>query len=581
MSLSKLAAVSCALFALLLLFLVQSPGDGGWSLYADQLLNGSILYRDIKFNQQPLFLLFAMIGANILPDTYFAQKSFYSFVPLLYVYSIYKISEFCKPSSLRPLLILAVFFTAIHFEAYRFDDYHAFCGALILYSLYLSLLLLNGRLSLFAYSFMQCLLISIVMFTRLNDGFALLIFYIAVIYTQEGLGLSFVKRMIGLLIFLILFLALLLTYLGVSFAEWSNMTIFAAAKIKGGDAGLFVSLYKILNNSIQFIYKGWSSIASLYMLASVVLLFGLERTTPASYRNTFAVLVSIFFIYIYQVSHAANVVYAAIPYAFVFSALVLLCLFGKWLFSGFDASQIIRGNVLLLLLPFLLFLSGSVSSAGSFGDSYYQLALMLLLLVAVDFKVISRNLRSDVLVIFIFVFYSIIALNSFWYRVTNPYSWHAYHAPQFGPAYEYSLDEKGGARFIPKELTALVEPVCEMIGSDRTLLSVPFSYANYHCGLKPWGGYVQTFFDTSSREVIDELIEAINSSPPDYIFYQRQVANLSAHEAIFNSGKELPHRNLDRLIMKNITLKKWKVVYSSGLYPPSEWLLIKTSSKND
>jgi hypothetical protein len=317
------------------------------------------------------------------------------------------------------------------------------------------------------------------------------------------------------------------------------------------------------------------------MFGSVVVLFLLDRCKPASYRNSFALMVSIFLIYMFQKLHFANIVYASIPYAFILSLLVSFYLFIKWLSSGFDVSVTIRGNLLLLFLPCLLFLSGSVSSAGSFGDSYYQLALFLLLILIVDLKAILPSAKTKVFWIFVVILYLVVALNSFLFRLSNPYSWHAYRAPQFGSSYEYLVDDRHGPRFIPKELNALIAPVCNVIGINSTLLSIPFSYANYHCGVKPWEGYVQTFFDTSSKELIDELIHKISISPPDYIFYQRQQSNLSGHESVFNSGKELPHRNLDRLIMKNIRIKKWKVVYSSGLYAPSEWMLIRTNHKND
>jgi len=109
------------------------------------------------------------------------------------------------------------------------------------------------------------------------------------------------------------------------------------------------------------------------------------------------------------------------------------------------------------------------------------------------------------------------------------------------------------------------------------MLSLPFSFANYYCGTPVWHGYVQTFFDTSTATDINGLISDLNQDPPDFIFYQRQLDNLSGHEKIFNAGKPLPHRALDELIMTNIESGRWVVSYRSSFAPPSDWILISTN----
>jgi hypothetical protein len=129
---------------------------------------------------------------------------------------------------------------------------------------------------------------------------------------------------------------------------------------------------------------------------------------------------------------------------------------------------------------------------------------------------------------------------------------------------------------IAPEVRDLVTPVCERVGSDESLLSLPISFANYYCGIPVWHGYVQTFFDTSTRSRIEQLQRDLERSPPDFIFYQRQLELLSLHEKIFAAGRPLPHRKLDELIARKVRGGEWTIVYRSSAYPPSTWYLIST-----
>ena len=91
---------------------------------------------------------------------------------------------------------------------------------------------------------------------------------------------------------------------------------------------------------------------------------------------------------------------------------------------------------------------------------------------------------------------------------------------------------------------------------------------------------MQTFFDTSSKETIQGLMEELQSAPPKWIVYQRQLNNLKLHEQIFNQGRPLPHRYLDQLIEEKIASGEWKPVYTSpygsrGFFT-DEWILLRT-----
>ena len=136
---------------------------------------------------------------------------------------------------------------------------------------------------------------------------------------------------------------------------------------------------------------------------------------------------------------------------------------------------------------------------------------------------------------------------------------------------------------IDRDLLQFIGPVCAAVDADKPraeLLSLPFPFANYFCVVPPWHGYVQTFFDTSSRETIEGLMDELEKSPPKWILYQRQLVNLTAHENIYNHRQPLPHRYLDQMIESKSGDGEWQVVYRS-MYEDrpmwdNSWTLMRT-----
>ena len=125
------------------------------------------------------------------------------------------------------------------------------------------------------------------------------------------------------------------------------------------------------------------------------------------------------------------------------------------------------------------------------------------------------------------------------------------------------------------------ETICTLIAErsgkpDRELLSIPFPYANYYCGIVPWKGFVQTFFDTSTKSRIDSMIQLLRNSPPEWILYERQLWNLRRHEMIYNSGRRLPHRDLDDYLVGKVQSQEWSVAWHAPYGFQTEWFLIHT-----
>ena len=52
-----------------------------------------------------------------------------------------------------------------------------------------------------------------------------------------------------------------------------------------------------------------------------------------------------------------------------------------------------------------------------------------------------------------------------------------------------------------------------------------------------------------------------------------------AHETVFNGGRPLPHRALDRLIMDRIAQGQWAVVGQQD-FEGADWILIRTRNLN-
>jgi hypothetical protein len=136
---------------------------------------------------------------------------------------------------------------------------------------------------------------------------------------------------------------------------------------------------------------------------------------------------------------------------------------------------------------------------------------------------------------------------------------------------------------IEREELKFIEPICEAVkadGSEQGLLSLPFPYPNYFCSIEPWHGYVQTFFDTSSKETIHGLMDELQKAPPKWIVYQRQLNNLMLHEQIFNQGRPLPQRYLDQMIEDKIGTGEWQPVYMSTYgshdFYSDQWILLRT-----
>jgi hypothetical protein len=234
---------------------------------------------------------------------------------------------------------------------------------------------------------------------------------------------------------------------------------------------------------------------------------------------------------------------------------------------------------ILLLIPLGQLASSSMSSGGQHRGLYEPLAVMILLLpFASPIQIKKNSTRSALLALATLVIFFGATR-----KALVPFAWHSYQdRPMFIGRQLYRHPVYGPMIIDTQQLNFILQ-VCNRIGmndSQSELLSLPLPYANYFCSTPPWHGYVQTFFDTSSKETIFKLISELQNSPPKWILYQRQLHNLALHEQIFNNGMPLPHRDLDQAIEQKISAGAWQTVYTSsyGNRPEwdNQWLLIST-----
>jgi len=284
--------------------------------------------------------------------------------------------------------------------------------------------------------------------------------------------------------------------------------------------------------------------------------------------------------------HHFSYLYREIDLVMAFSAVGVLVAYGVGALVIFRCLRLLlasqRESVwdrreILLLVPLGQLASGSMSTGGAHMGLYGPIGVLVILLAVcspVRFKV---KWPSEILV----AIAALLLFNAASYRICKPYSWHSYYEPPLFTARTLYQHPKYGPMILDRNLLQFISPACQVIQSDKgELLSLPFPFANYFCATPPWQGYVQTFFDTSSKETIDGLMSKLDAAPPKWIFYQRQLFNLKLHENVFNHGQPLEQRYLDEMIERKIDEGKWTVIYTSTFpnRPPwdNTWMLIRT-----
>jgi len=585
----NLMFVFCVLFGLTMIASTQASGDGGWFWYATLLRSGKHLYRDLHLALQPLYVLETAWFLGLLGKGWVVSKAPAVLHLVAYCSGLLLLVRRSELSDGEKAVVLGSgFFVSICFEAYRFDDYHVLADCFALYCL-VALLRLQKATSPKAVLLLCALLgvlCGLTLTTRINDGGALL--------ATVAIGLVCLapsRQLLALVLFILASgatVAVVVSLTGDSLHDYAMYSILHAAGSKGGTGSVLATPLHLPVNTYLWLrdqrYEKVIAYAFAVALTWALLLRPLARRRgwrEYAMAAVGALLVFLLLRHIYRafldITLVMSLSAVAVLVGYALGLLVLLRLL-SWMLRMESAKEWDRREI-LLLVPLGQLASGSMSSGGTHLGLYGPVGLLIVLLpICSPIRMREEWVRGTLLAVAALLLCS--AVNFKW---NDPYSWHTYREKPLFTGREIYRHPVYGPMVIDRDLLAMMESVCERVGTGgagNELLSLPFSYANYFCNIPPWHDYVQTFFDTSSKEMIDGLMNELQTSPSQWIIYQRQLATLRLHEMAYNHGEPLEQRHLDEMIEQKLVDGSWKAVYTSD-YDNSQWwdnhwILIRT-----
>jgi hypothetical protein len=265
---------------------------------------------------------------------------------------------------------------------------------------------------------------------------------------------------------------------------------------------------------------------------------------------------------------------------YVVAAIILV----RWVRSrtghgGWDAREI------LILLPIAEWASYSAGAAAYPLTNYYAPVALLLLLATVvqPFRRSAAWVNPSLVTIMV-----IVGITGITSKAIMPYSWQNYRYHAMFVDRQWYHHPVYGEMYIDNDLLHFSQGVCHDIeptplAERPELLSLPYPYPNYFCNMPPWHNYVQTFFDTSTRATVETLIHQLETAPPKFIVYQRQLNIMRGAEFYYNHGHPIAQRDLDALIMDRIKSGQWKLLEKNPYLTPykqdpedTSWFVIQT-----
>lgn len=557
--------------AVVLLVYTMGPADGTWVLYGREILSGRKLYSELGITAQPVMPLIGSIIVKAFGSDFIPGKLVFVPLIIIYVWLLSRAVSHIETSVIkRAVLIFSLFFIGIHFEAYRFDDYHAVANIGILSGILLSMGEIKSPRK--KYELLMGVVSALTFLTRVNEGLVMLACGLALTFVRPSVS-NYVRcsRIFVLMTTFSLIVFFVLYLVGENISAWYFATIANASGAKGGIGHLVLAPISLVTKSIRYVFENITSNIYLlvYFFGFVIMSFG----ALIKKSKRFNLIISALGVVLLLLAGRRT---DLIAFSSASMVVVLFLMFLYMLATALVGSSGYRLKLynknLLIIYPVGLYAFGALSSGGHFFGLYFPLSIAILYVIYANSSVMCNQL--------ILAFIIVLGVSGTNFRINNPYSWHSYHLESIlSDQYVAEVNNALGFHIVTKELKGLVVPVCDAINRDPgSLLSIPWSFANYYCGISPWGGYVQTFFDTTPHWKIVKLIEELNKAPPKYIFYQRQLDNLRGHEIVFNHGTRLPQRDLDELIFSQVKSGRWSVVYYSNAYSPSEWFLINTEN---
>ena len=580
------AVLLCLLLGLLMIVNNQLGGEAMWFWYATVFHHGVHLYSTLHLPLQPLYLL--MTDAWMI---LFGRNLIVTEIP-----SLLEIGALCLgvalvarespwPRPARAIMLLGGFCLTVSGHSYRFDDYHVVSENFILYSL-LALLVLartasitRQRLLILALGILSGLTIT----TRLNDGLALTV--------AAALCIPFLIRksralyVAGFLFAALLTVVFVVHLTGDSLAVYLSSSLFKAANSKGGTGSIFAAPFLMFRNTIPLMLKtGKRVLADLIAIVALAPL--LLRYRRQYFRHIISLQLALaLFIFLVQPTikkhELLKGLFISIIVLLVTALLYILLpvVLARLALARSRGTQVDPREI-LLLLPLAEWASSAAASAGQPLTDYYAPVALALLLVPIlqPFRRFARWADPSFLTVML-----LLILSTFTSKIIIPYSWQNYRV---GPMFQnraWYHHPVYGEMYIDRDLLHLSTRICSDIGShpganQPDLLSLPYPFPNYFCDTPPWHNYVQTFFDISTRATIEQLMAELNTAPPEWIVYQRQLNILTGAERFYNHNQPLAQRDLDHMIAQKLSSGQWKLVDQSDYLgmPGGGWFIIHT-----
>ncbi len=570
-------------------------GDGAWFWYAKALRSGVRLYSDLHLPLQPLFILQTKWAMTVLGDGWLASKVPAFLQMIVYVFGLRLLAAHVLFNEwLKGLMLASAFFLSTLFFAYRFDDYHVPVDCMTVYSILLLFRQTNRTSShgdTIRTELLLGLLSGLAITMRLNDGGILYLTVLVALFVLSPRGRWFSMFLFTAAAALTVFAVVHFT--GDSFCDYASYSILRAAESKGGSSSVLSAPLTFPLQTIQllFLVPAFRSVVVMACLAigfACCFLSTWARGGPISFKRLAVLSLPLVLLAVFGGGKA-------------FSEAPAVALSGVWMLIMLALGTVIAARLLavatgrrlpgqwssaeaLLLIPIGQLLSGSMSSGGVFLGLFAPVGLFILLLAAAWPVALWRRWQLA----FVAMTAVVILISTAGFKIRVPFSWHTYISEPMFTNRQWYRHPLYGPMMIENRQLSYMKGVCETLSHENSppeLLSAPFPYANYFCGIAPWHGYVQTFFDIASAGTVRRLIHELETSPPMWILYQRQPEILALHERIYMLGQTLPQRSLDTLIVAKLSSGQWQRVSDWNSRPdPSQskpadnadWILIRT-----
>jgi hypothetical protein len=581
-----LVTLLCIVCGTIFILNIHPIGDGLWFWYAILMRGGRRLYADMHLPLQPLFVLLTAWTQEILGKGWLASKTLALTELILFSIALFQISNSIRWKDWQKAVLIAAAFGMTITPIYiRFDDYHIVGYCCELYSIYLLLRLkdeVSLRSTILAAALMG-MLSGLSTSNRLNDG--------AMLFVACAFVLPFFVPRKKILITGIFSFVALLTLVGIirltgdSLHDWALNSIVRAAAIKGGSTHVLYVPFKfpvVIGRYIRherggfaiLLYEGVAAAFCAWISGRFRKPDGRTQVKSVAVGSSFLFLtLPLLFSHTLK-SNVPNISVAAFV-ALLYYVLVLL-VFARLFRSLFTCRPNgVRRLELILLVPFLQLISAAMTSSGLSYQIACHPAGIFLLLLPISLPILFEKEWQKSVWVTIAGFAVISTLIA---KVPQPYHWHHYSSRTPFVQREWYDHPVYGPMYIERDQLRFIRSICSNISEDdpsRELLSLPYPYPNYFCNVPPWHGYVQTWYDTSSKETINTLIGELQTAPPQWIIYQRGLDTMVAHELVFTDGHPLPHRALDWLIMDRIIEGRW-VVVRREVFQDADWILIRT-----